>query len=78
MAYFAILLISSALQGRYKAPIYQFFVSRNLGTFLPNLLTMIIYCAVSFWVFFPIFKFIFPSDKTLAQKAAKRAARKQK
>jgi putative flippase GtrA len=78
LAYFAIMVISSAVQGLYKAPIYQFFVSRNLGTFLPNLITMIIYCAISFWVFFPIFKFIFPSDKTLAQKAAKKAARKQK
>lgn len=78
LAYFAIMIISSAAQGLYKAPIYQFFVSHNLGTFLPNLITMIIYCAISFWVFFPIFKFIFPSDKELAQKAAKKAARKQK
>jgi hypothetical protein len=75
IAYFVIMIVSSAVQGLYKAPIYQFFISNNLGTFLPNLITMIIYCAISFWIFYPIFKFIFPSDEVLAKRAAKRAAR---
>ncbi len=78
IAYFGIMIASSALQGLYKAPIYEFFLSNNLGDFLPNLITMIIYAAISFWVFYPIFKFIFPSDEALAKKAAKKAARNSK
>jgi hypothetical protein len=78
IAYFAIMIISSALQGLYKAPIYQFFINNHLGMFLPNLITMIIYCAVSFWVFYPIFKFIFPSDEAIAKKAEKKAKKQAK
>jgi hypothetical protein len=33
------------------------------GETIADFITMIIYSAISFWVFFPIFKLIFPQSK---------------
>lgn len=64
--YFAAwLLISSgasALNGLYKPYIYRFLVFRfgkDGGTLAGDIVTMLINCVISFWVFFPIMKFIF-------------------
>lgn len=63
LAYVIITIIAAALQGWYKDPIYNFFQSTlnwgSVGTTIADLLTMIINSAISFWVFFPIFKIIF-------------------
>ncbi len=71
LAYIAITLIASALQGFYKAPIYNFFMNvlnwGARGEVTADALTMIIYSAISFWVFFPIFKWIF-NDKNVKHK----------
>jgi putative flippase GtrA len=61
LAYVVITLAAGAFQGIYKAPLYNFLM-RNLGTTgetLADFTTMIINSAISFWVFFPIFKLIF-------------------
>lgn len=64
--YFAAwLLISSGasvLNGLYKPYIYRFLVFRfgkDGGTLAGDIVTMLINCVISFWVFFPIMKFIF-------------------
>jgi putative flippase GtrA len=61
LAYIAITLVAGAAQGLYKAPIYRFFMSawRGAGETIADVITMIINAAISFWVFFPIFKVIF-------------------
>ncbi len=71
IAYVVITVGAAAAQGLYKAPIYELFISTwgmgALGETLADLITMIINCAISFWVFFPIFKIIFrekPREKT--------------
>ncbi len=62
-AYIAITLIAAAAQGFYKAPIYNLFMNTfNMGSggeLIADFITMIINSAISFWVFFPIFKVIF-------------------
>jgi putative flippase GtrA len=61
LAYIVITLAAGAFQGLYKAPLYNFLM-RNLdtaGETLADIVTMIINSAISFWVFFPIFKLIF-------------------
>lgn len=62
-AYVAITLIAAALQGLYKAPIYRLFMENwamgGAGETIADLITMVINCAVSFWVYFPILKLIF-------------------
>lgn len=67
IAYIAITLIAAAAQGFYKAPIYNLLINTwGLGGFgetLADVITMIIYSAISFWVFFPIFKIIFKQKK---------------
>ena len=59
----AITLIAAALQGLYKAPIYRLFMETwamgGAGETIADLITMVINCAVSFWVYFPILKLIF-------------------
>lgn len=65
LAYVVITLVAGALQGLYKAPIYHFFMG-NMGGFgerVADVITMIINSAISFWVFFPIFKLIFKEKK---------------
>lgn len=61
IAYLIISIGAAALQGLYKDPIYRFFqnVMGSAGITVADIVTMIINCAISFWVFFPIFKVIF-------------------
>jgi putative flippase GtrA len=61
LAYIVITLAAGALQGLYKAPIYRFLMGTMgaAGETLADVITMIINSAISFWVFFPIFKVIF-------------------
>lgn len=61
IAFVAITLISSALLGLYKKPIFDFFGASF--EWLANIIVVIINCAISFWVFYPIFKVIFPKEK---------------
>ena len=71
VAYVIITIAAAALQGLYKAPIYDLFIDTwgmgGTGETLADFVTMIINAAISFWVFFPIFKVIFkqvPSEST--------------
>lgn len=61
VAYIIITFAAAALQGFYKAPIYTFLIDRwgSTGETTADVITMIINSALSFWVFFPIFKIIF-------------------
>ena len=62
LAYVVITIGASALQGVYKRPLYAFLteaMGSGMGTTVADLLTMLINCAISFWVFFPIMKLIF-------------------
>lgn len=63
IAYVLITLVAAAAQGLYKAPIYEMFIDTwglgRTGETLADVVTMIINAAISFWVFFPIFKVIF-------------------
>ena len=65
-AYIVITIGASALQGLYKAPIYRLFMETwamgSFGELLADFITMIINCAISFWVFFPIFRIIFKNE----------------
>lgn len=66
IAYIVISIGAGALQGLYKAPIYNLLMNTwgmgSLGETLADFITMIINCAISFWVFFPIFKVIFKDE----------------
>lgn len=64
LAYIIISIGAAALQGFYKDPIYGFFqnVMGGAGVTVADIVTMIINCAISFWVFFPIFKVIFKQE----------------
>ncbi|MEC9484854.1 MAG: hypothetical protein UMR38_03130 [Candidatus Izemoplasma sp.] len=72
IAYVAITLIASASLVLYKVPIYTFFIETlglgNTGESLADATTMIIYSAISFWVFFPIFKLIFKNPQEMEGK----------
>ncbi|WP_233441228.1 hypothetical protein [Microbacterium paludicola] len=63
LAYVAITFIAAAAQGFYKAPIYHLLMTDwgwgTTGEVIADVLTMIINSAISFWVFYPIFKLIF-------------------
>ncbi|TFH70419.1 hypothetical protein [Cellulomonas sp. HD19AZ1] len=63
VAYVVITILAAAAQGWYKAPIYDLFIDTwglgGTGETLADFVTMIINAAISFWVFFPIFKVIF-------------------
>lgn len=63
LAYVVITFVAAAAQGFYKAPIYGLLMEGwGLGTtgeVIADVLTMIINSAISFWVFYPIFKVIF-------------------
>lgn len=70
IAYVVITFVAAAAQGFYKAPVYDFFIETlewgGTGETVADVLTMIINSAISFWVFFPIFKVIFkrvPEDE---------------
>ncbi len=66
LAYAVISVGAAALQGIYKTPIYNLFINiwhgGAAGETAADVVTMIINSAISFWVFFPIFKFIFKND----------------
>ncbi|MCM8710753.1 hypothetical protein M2651_06890 [Clostridium sp. SYSU_GA19001] len=63
VAYIVISISAAAFQGLYKAPIYNFFMNTlelgSVGVTIADFITIIINCAISFWVFYPIFKIIF-------------------
>jgi cellobiose-specific phosphotransferase system component IIC len=63
IAYVVITLIAAAAQGLYKTPVYELFIDTwgmgSTGETLADFVTMIINSAISFWVYFPIFKVIF-------------------
>lgn len=72
IAYVVITLIAAAAQGLYKTPIYELFIETwglgGTGETLADFVTMIINAAISFWVFFPIFRVIFkqiPEDDAI-------------
>lgn len=66
IAYIIISIGAAALQGVYKAPIYNLLMNTwkmgSTGETIADFITMIINCAISFWVFFPIFKIIFKNE----------------
>ncbi len=63
VAYVVISLLAAAALGIYKQPLYSLFIDvlkwGNVGQQIANAVVWIITCAISFWVFFPIFKVIF-------------------
>lgn len=70
LAYVVITIGAAAAQGFYKAPVYNLLMNTwglgSLGETAADLITMMINAAISFWVFYPIFKIIFkqvPSEK---------------
>lgn len=67
VAYIFITIGAAAAQGFYKAPIYNLFINTwgwgGTGETIADVLTMLINSAISFWVFFPIFKVIFKSKE---------------
>ena len=67
VAYLIITVGAAALQGLYKAPIYNLFMNTwgmgTTGETIADFITMIINCAISFWVFFPILKIIFKNKE---------------
>jgi putative flippase GtrA len=66
LAYIIISIGAAALQGLYKAPIYDLFMNTwgmgSIGETIADFITMIINSAISFWVFYPILKVIFKDD----------------
>ncbi|UTR15286.1 hypothetical protein MM221_01425 [Salipaludibacillus sp. LMS25] len=63
VAYVIITIVAAAALGLYQAPVYNFFMNSlgwgSFGETTADIFTMIINSAISFWVFFPIFKIIF-------------------
>ncbi|MDE0573604.1 hypothetical protein ON058_09285 [Demequina sp. B12] len=74
IAYIAITFIAAAAQGFYKVPVYDFFIDTlgwgATGETTADVVTMIINSAISFWVFYPIFKIIFKRVPDEAVEAA--------
>ena len=66
VAYVVITIAAAALQVLYKDPIYAWAISTMGagGETFADVITMIINAAISFWVFFPIFKVIFKQEPT--------------
>ncbi len=66
VAYIGITIGAAVAQGFYKAPIYNLFMNTwgmgSVGETTADVITMIINSAISFWVFFPIFKVIFKQE----------------
>ena len=67
LAYIVITLAAGAAQGLYKVPLYNFFIGSmgTVGERAADIITMVINSAISFWVFFPIFKIIFRNKPAL-------------
>lgn len=76
IAYVAITLL--AAQGLYRTPIYELFIDTwglgGTGETMADVVTMIINAAISFWVFFPIFKVIFKQVPAVPPAPARVAA----
>ena len=66
VAYVVITIAAAALQVLYKDPIYAWAISTMgaCGETFADVITMIINAAISFWVFFPIFKVLFKQSAT--------------
>ena len=66
VAYVVITIAAAALPGLHQAPIYAWAISTMgaAGETVADVITMIINAAISFWVFFPIFKVIFKQEPT--------------
>lgn len=65
LAYLVITIGASALQGLYKVPLYTFLMGvmgEGMGTTVADVVSMVINCTISFWVFYPIMKWIFKQD----------------
>ena len=64
LAYGFITLGAAALQNLYKAPVYAFCLAHlgALGEAAGDLITMLINSMLSFFIFYPIFRFIFRKD----------------
>lgn len=84
LAYVVITFAAGALQGWYKAPIYRLLITTwgwgARGGTIADIVTMIINSALSFWVFFPIFRVIFrrtPEPPTSGPIAVTRDATEQ-
>lgn len=73
-AYVVITFIAAAAQGFYKAPIYTWFMETlgwgAAGAVSADIVTVIINSAISFWVFYPIFKLIFRQKAPVTAAAA--------
>lgn len=76
VAYVAITIFASAARGLYTVPIYNLLMNTwgwgATGETIADFITMIIYSAISFWVFFPIFKVIFPQSKEKKEELEKK------
>ncbi|MGX9348550.1 hypothetical protein ACWXWW_13225 [Microbacterium sp. KNMS] len=72
LAYVVITFAAAAAQGFYKAPIYDLLIGMwgGTGEVVADVATMIINSAISFWVFYPIFKLIFRQTPDAAAVAA--------
>ncbi|MBB1482576.1 hypothetical protein H5392_01725 [Tessaracoccus sp. MC1865] len=74
VAYVVITVVAAAAQGFYKAPIYTFLINTlgwgQTGETVADVVTMIINAAISFWVFYPIFKLIFRQEPVPAEDVA--------
>ncbi|MBU7595763.1 hypothetical protein FVO58_25295 [Metabacillus halosaccharovorans] len=72
VAYIGITIGAAAAQGFYKAPIYNLLMNTwsmgSVGETTADVITMVINSAISFWVFFPIFKMIFKQDSDTTNK----------
>jgi len=72
IAYIVITIGAAAAQGFYKAPIYNLLMNTwgmgSTGETAADFVTMIINSAISFWVFFPIFKIIFKQESDVQNK----------
>jgi len=82
IAYIAITFLAAAAQGFYKAPIYDFFMETlgwgSAGSVTADVITMIINAAISFWVFYPIFRVIFrqvPVSVEVSENAGEKASK---
>lgn len=82
IAYIVITFVAAAAQGFYKAPIYEFFMETlgwgASGAVAADVITVIINSAISFWVFYPIFKVIFrqvPVTVEIVEDTAENAAK---
>lgn len=66
VAYILITIGATAAQGLYKAPIYNLFINTwgmgSIGETTADVITMVINSAISFCVFYPIFKIIFKQE----------------